>query len=569
VIVEKLKKSIAKAVSELEMPEATIVLDHPADMKMGDYSCNIAMALSKKAGIKPRELAEKIIQKLKPELPDEVERVEAAGPGFINFFLSRKFFEKSVAEIIEIGDGFGKDHKLKGEKVLFEYTDPNPFKQFHIGHLMSNAIGESLSRIVQSQGAEVKRACYQGDVGLHVAKAMWGILKNEKDWPKDGDTLSSKTAFLGKSYVEGAVAYETEPKAKEEIDELNKKIYAGKDEHINELYKKGKEWSLAHFEEIYKVLGTKFDFYFFESEMAPMGLFIVEELLNKGIFERSEGAVIFPGEKYGLHTRVFITKLGLPTYETKEMGLAKRKSETYPFDRSITVTANEQNDYFKVVLKAMEFAHPTIANKTRHISHGMMRFASGKMSSRTGNVITGESLLGDIRKMVEAKMTDRDFSDEQKREVVDVVAVAALKFSILRQATGADIIYDAEKSVSFEGDSGPYLQYSYARAMSVLRNAADKKLELKSNSGSEEIETLTKLLYRLPEIVSRAADEYEPHHIVTYLVELAGAFNSWYAHNPILDGGEATPWRLALTEAFTVTLRNALSLLGISSPERM
>jgi len=220
---------------------------------------------------------------------------------------------------------------------------------------------------------------------------------------------------------------------------------------------------------LYKILGTKFDYYFLESQMADIGREIVNA--NMGIFEESDGAIVFKAEKYDprLHTRVFITRNNLPTYEAKELGLTMEKFKTVPsMDLSIVETAVEQAEYMKVVTKAISLIHPEYANKMKHITHGMMRFASGKMGSRKGNVITGESLIQDMTALVQEKLKDRDWNDDEKKKVAEMVGVAALKYSILKQGIGGDIIYDFEKSISFEGDSGPYLQYSYARANSVL-----------------------------------------------------------------------------------------------------
>ena len=225
----------------------------------------------------------------------------------------------------------------------------------------------------------MKRANYQGDVGPHVAKAIWGIEKLGLD--------ASDSSALGKAYAAGSEAYESDATAKQEIDALNAKVYDRADAHVNEVYAAGRKASLAHFEELYKILGTKFDHYFFESETAPRGVALVQA--HPKVFIQSDGAIVYRGEDDGLHTRVFLTSKGLPTYETKELGLAELKAETWDFDTSITITAHEQSDYFEVVLAAMKKVLPALAAKITHISHGMMRFADGKMSSRTGNVITG------------------------------------------------------------------------------------------------------------------------------------------------------------------------------------
>jgi arginyl-tRNA synthetase len=266
----------------------------------------------------------------------------------------------------------------------------------------------------------------------------------------------------------------------------------------------------------------------------------------------------------------------LPTYETKDVGLAKKKSELEKnLTASIIVTANEQNDYFKVIFKALEFIFPEYAKISKHIGHGMIRFSSGKMSSRKGNVITGESLISEVEEMVKEKVKDRDYSESEKKDIVEKVAIGAIKYSILRQAIGGDIVFDFDKSISFEGDSGPYLQYSYVRAKSVLEKA--QNLGIMNSVGAwllqnslGEISSLERMLYRFPEIAERAGREYAPHYLATYLIELAGAFNNFYANEKIVDEKDSdSPYRVALTEAFSTVMKNGLNLLGIMVPEKM
>jgi arginyl-tRNA synthetase len=236
------------------------------------------------------------------------------------------------------------------------------------------------------------------------------------------------------------------------------------------------------------------------------------------------------------------------------------------------VTANEQNDYFKVLLKVIEFVFPKIASKMRHVSHGMLRFAEGKMSSRKGNVITGESLIREVQNTIADKISDRELSVEEKKNILDTVAMAAIKFSILKQSPGSDIIFDLEKSLSFEGDSGPYLQYGSVRGRSVLNKAEKEGLKKFSarNKIPETVSEFEKLLARFPDVAERATIELAPQQIVTYLLQLSGAFNSYYAINKIVDAtDETSAYKVALTAGFVQIMNHGLSLLGISMPDRM
>jgi len=573
---QEIKNLIKDALKNLNIEVSNIVLEHPEDLNNGDYSTNVALAIAKSVERNPKELAEKIITEIiRLNLDKNIEKIEVAGNGFINFHLSRKFFANRVEEILNNPENFGKNNSLKGKKIMVEYTDPNPFKPFHIGHLMSNAIGESISRLVEFSGANVARANFQGDLGLHIAKAIYGLLENKKLQSKAGSN-ALQAANIGRAYARGAELYETDEKIKKEIDEINKKLYIKdddkKDKKINEIYEWGFKVTMEAFEDLYKMLGTKFDFYFLESAMADIGREIVNANMGK-VFEESDGAIVFKAEKHDpkLHTRVFITSAGLPTYETKDLGLAEEKFKTYPdMDLSIMVTANEQMDYMRVVMKAISLINREHAQKMKHITHGMMRLATGKMGSRKGNVITGESLLNDARDAILEKMTDRDFSPEEEEKVANGVSVAALKYSILKQGIGGDIIFDFEKSISFEGDSGPYLQYSYARANSILEKAKIKNILPDPHTFPAEIFEVEKLLYKFPEIMSRSAREYEPHHIANYLIEVARAFNGFYGNTVIVNKEDlSSGYKIALTYAFSFVMKNGLYLLGIVSPKKM
>lgn len=568
----EIKKLIKDALKNLNIEVSDFALEHPEDLKNGDYSTNVALAIAKGVERNPKELAEKIVEEiLRLNVDNNLGKVVVAGAGFINFHLSRKFFARSVERILNQADNVGKNETLVSKKIMVEYTDPNPFKPFHIGHLMTNAIGESIARILEHSGADVARANYQGDIGLHIAKSIYGLLKDESLQDKTG-THNIQALNIGKAYSEGANAYETDEQAKKEIDEINKKVYARTDDKINEIYAWGFDATMEAFEDLYKMLGTKFDFYFLESVMAPIGKEIVEGNMGK-VFEESDGAIVFKAEKYDpkLHTRVFITSHGLPTYETKELGLTVEKFKTEPdMNLSIVITASEQMDYMRVVAKALSLIHSDFENKMLHITHGMMRFASGKMSSRKGNVITGESLLRDTISTISEKLRERDLSVAEKNKISEVVGVAAIKYSILRSKTGSDIVFNAEESISVEGDSGPYLQYSYARANSILEKAQQENILPDPHAYSSEIFEVEKLLYKFPEIVLRSSQEYEPHHIATYLIEIARAFNSFYGNTLIIDKVDKTSaYKVALTYAFSFVMKTGLSLLGIKAPKKM
>ncbi len=524
----------------------------------------------------PMDFAQAISDKLNTSslIPNPCSRVEAAPPGFINFWISKEYLIGQLSLMSNKTPLRPPLADFAGRRIMVEFTDPNPFKEFHIGHLYSNTVGESISRLLEAMGANLKRANYQGDVGMHIAKSLYAILQisNLKSQISNLENKSAKerAEFLGKCYVAGAKAYEVSEKAKREIGELNKKIY-DKEPAIMVLYEKGRQWSLEYFETIYKRLGTKFDFYYFESEVGIEGLELVKEYLKKGVFEKSQGAVIFPGEKHGLHNRVFINSLGLPTYEAKELGLAPKKYKDFQYDQSIVITGNEIIGYFKVLLAALSKINPDLAAKTKHLPHGIVRLPSGKMSSRSGNVLTGEWLLDEAKKLLKSKYS------EMKEETLEKVAVGSVKYALLKSSIGRDIEFNFEESINMQGNSGPYLQYTFARTQSVLRNAqttnsklltANNKLEVSSQKLEVEEISLLRSLSKFPEVVMEAGKKFAPNLLCNYLFDLAQKFNLFYQKHRILQS-RTKEFRLALVSAVSQVLKNGLYLLGIQAPEKM
>lgn len=555
---------VQAALRELGIQSINFVVEHPGDTAHGDYATNVAMVAAKQSGKNPRTLAEEIVSYITEHKPVTIEKVEIAGPGFINFFLVRDFFTKKIAEALQKGDEWGRNNAWEGKRVLVEYTDPNPFKEFHVGHLFTNAVGESIARLFMMSGADTKRVNYQGDVGLHVAHALWGM--RELGITAESD-FSARD--LGRAYALGATAYKNEdPRAVLEIRDINKKVYERTDEELNQLYDKGREVSLTYFESIYEIIGTNFDEYFFESEAGPRGKELVAG--HSDIFVESDGARVFKGEEYGLHTRVFQNKEGLPTYEAKELALAKMKEERLgAYDHSVISTANEITEYFKVLLKAMSFIYPELAEKTEHIGHGMVRLTTGKMSSRTGDVISAIDFIDEVADTAAAKM-DEGGKVAPSEELARDIAIAAIKYATLRGSILQDSIFDKEQALSFEGDSGPYLQYTNARIHSVLQKAEKVGVTASLERVPETPYEVEKIVYQFPEVIETALMERAPHKVAGYLTELAGAFNTFYNDEKIADpSDEYAPYKATVAKAVGQTLQNGLWVLGIKSPDRM
>lgn len=557
---ERISEAIQEVCQEFSWPRVAFTVEHPAEIAHGDYATNVALVLAKQINRAPREVAAHLCAALAGKIA-EVEKIESAGPGFLNFYLTRDFFTATTARINEQAEAWGKATSAVGEEVLFEYTSPNLFKPLHIGNLVGNIIGESLTRLFENAGATVRRLNYPSDIGLTVAKGVWGLRQTGSD-PED-------IAALGEAYRVGNDAYENDPAAKADIEAVNRALYAGTDAELLHLRARGLQTSKARLGELCRLLGTTFDAEIYESEVSDAGKTIVSENIGT-VFTESAGAVVYEGEKHGLHTRVFVNSQGLPTYEAKDLGNFAKKAELYPaWTQAFIVTGSEQREYFKVLIAAIRDVFPVAKERViEHIATGFLTLTTGKMSSRKGNVLTGESLIEEMQAEARQKAEESRASDIAA--LTKMVAVAALKYQILRQAPGTNIVFDKERALSFEGDSGPYLQYTHARLVSVCEKAHAGGITLAYTATPATPYPVEKILYRFEEVLAAALTERAPHKVVTYLTELAGAFNTFYAHEKIADASdEYASYKLALAQAIMITLKNGLHVLGIEAPTKM
>lgn len=550
---ERIRKAIGQALAGMGAGDISFAVERPSAAAHGDYATNVALAAAKALGRKPHEIADEIARFLIETLGKDIaSHVAVAGPGFVNITIAREAVTLAVAEADAQGAEWGKGDGNAGQRVLIEYSNPNAFKEMHIGHLVGTIIGEALARLIENSGAKIARATFGGDIGPNVAKALWGLQSKGISEPVTAQEI-------GEAYAAGSNAYETSLGAKAEIDVLNQAIYAGTDHALMELWRKGRDVSVEEFRRLWKLLGTHFDFEFFDSDTTEIGIRVVRDGLTRGIFEKSDGAIIYNGEKKGVHTMVFITSHDTPTYEAKDIGLAFLKEERWPSDKVIIISGGEQIGRFKTVLAALSEIAPRVAEKTVHVPTGFLKLLSGKMSSREGNVITAAGIIIDVVQ----KSSERNADPL----VAEQVAVGAIKYMILRQAPGSDIIFDEEKSLSLEGDSGPYLQYALVRAKSVLA-AAEGKGGAPATGAPEAPYLLERIILHFPEVAARAARELAPNLLVNYLTELAGEWNSFYAQERII-GGDYEAHKLMLARAFVATMTNGLTILGIPAPEKM
>lgn len=570
---DALTKLFSDLVAQKENSNIIPLITRPENPDHGEYTTNAAMLLTKLLKQNPMNIAEDIKQTLMSWMQSDeknkhypvlaaVDHIDVLPPGFINIFLKDDPLKQNLIRA-------EKQITPSTQTIMVEYAQPNTHKAFHIGHLRNIITGECIVRLLQANGHTVIRANYQGDVGLHIAKALYGIIQitDYKLQMTNLKTISDKVHFLADAYVAGNTAYEETKEGKEKINSINKQIYA-KDPDIYPLYQETRQWSLDYFDAMYKRLGTQFDRLYFESESYEVGKKLVTDYVEKGVFEKSEGAVIFPGEKYGLHNRVFITSEGNPTYEGKDIGLAKLQFGEYHPDRIIHCVSTEQIEYFRVIFEAIARVFPNTRGKEYHLPYGFVQLKHGKMSSRSGNIIGGEWLLDEVKKEIQTIIQegDRGYTPQEKETIAEITTIAAVKYAFLKVGTTQEIAFDIKESINTNGDSGPYLLYAYARCKSVMgKNKQHSDTNNQTEKMNQEEHELARLLLYFPEIVREAGEKFAPNMLCSYLFTVAQTFNLMYAKHPIIGND----LRLELTGKTAQTLQKGLHMLGMETIERM
>lgn len=574
-----LKDKVTEAVTSLFGVVSEIKIERPKDNSLGDYSTSIALALSKEQNSTPRDIATKIIDKLNedPYIQTLCSKVEIAGPGFINFLLSEQTYLLELKKVLNLKENYASTKILAGKKILFEYAHPNPFKAFHIGHLRNIILGESLIRLLENTSAQVIRVNYQGDVGMHIAKCIWAFKEvPENSYPED---ITARVQLIAECYTKGAQAFQ-DPEKEAEIKEINKLIYSKEDERINRLWDLGKKWSLEKFAQIYSRVYSTFQREYMESEVLDLCKKFIAEAREKGILEDSEGAVVFKGDKYGLETRVFLNSQGLPTYEGKELGLAYLQFTDWENpDLCIHNVAVEQIGFFKVAFKVISLLNPTrYEGREYHNAYEFVGLKSGKMSSRTGNVVLGEDILNQANQKVREIIAQKKEVEESSLDnVAEVVGMGAIKYSFLNISTKSYLAFDLDKSISFDGDSGPYLQYTYARANRIVTKAAQDSLNINPDNVTSAVKLdkleldILRQIEQFEEVIIDATKNLSPNLICTYLFNLAQKYNSFYKSLQILNEENINTkmFRIELSSAVTIILQKGLYLLGIKTVETM
>lgn len=590
-----LKKAVLNAVGKLyeQTPdEKSIQIQKTRKDFDGDFTLVVfpLLRVSKKP---PEQTASELGEYLK----DNVEQISEYNviKGFLNFSIDKSFWISYLNTVVQDDNhGFIKN-KENPKTVLIEYSSPNTNKPLHLGHIRNNLLGYSVAKILETQGDKVYKVNLVNDRGIHICKSMlayqkWG--QGEKpSKEKKGDKL------VGDYYVKFDQKYkkeindlvakgQSEENAKKnaplilEAQEMLRK-WESKDSEVISLWKEMNQWVLAGFDVTYKNLGVDFDKVYFESDTYKLGKELVLEGLEKGVFVKKEdGSVWADLTKEGLDQKILLRSDGTSVYMTQDLGTAHQRFTDYNADEAIYVVGNEQNYHFqvlKIILGKLGFSW---SEYLHHLSYGMVELPEGKMKSREGTVVDADDLLDEMTLTAEEMSRElgklEEYSDSEKKQIIETIGLGALKYFILKVDPKKTMTFDPKESIDFNGNTGPFIQYTFARIQSIIRKANDKGMELsielnsKIKISNKELQ-LIKLIYSYPEVLKEAANDYSPAQIANYIFDLAKEFNQFYHDHPILgeDDKSISEFRLHLSKQLGKIIKSGMGLLGINVPDRM
>ena len=557
---DQIIKSLQKATGIKE-----VHLEFPENEAHGDYATNVALVSAKKEKKKPKELAEEIVKKLQKDkdLTKVVSKIEVAGPGFINLFLSKDILFTETDKIVKEGEKYGSSNLGKGKTVLVEYSSPNIAKYFGIGHLRSTIIGQTLYNLYKFLGFKVVGENHLGDWGTQFGMIIAQIKR--KNLNVDDLTIDD----FEKLYVGFNKEAEDKPELCEEAKHWFKKLEKG-DKEARQIWQKARDVSLAEFKRIYELLGVTIENTHGESFYEDKMPAIIKEVKKKGLSRKSEGAEII--ELKGMPPGMLVKSDGATTYFTRDLAAVNYRIKTWNPVLLIYEVGVDQKLHFRQVFEAARLLGWAKNRELVHVAHGLIRGKLGKMSTRRGETVRLEGVLEEAvkraRKIIDKSETGRELSEKEKENIAEAVGVGAIKYFDLSHHPTSDIIFDWEKLFLLEGNSAPYLQYTFARTQSVLRKAKTQNTKYDKQNINDEEALLLRSFPRFSETIIDAAKNYSPNLLANYLFDLAQKYNNFYNQHRII-GSENQGLRIMLTVAVGQILKNGLTLLGIKTPERM
>lgn len=576
---EKIKNSLKKSIeNKFGEKVEDIDLAFPPNPEFGDFSIE-CFSLARKLQKSPTDIASAIASEIKTD--EIIETVTAEGP-YINLKLVNQALSSVIEEVLDKNDDFGKSEIGKRGKVMIEYLGPNTNKPLHLGHARNGSLGVAISNILKKTGFEVLKALIINDRGVHICKSMLAYQK----WGENSTPESSRRKgdhFVGHWYVRYNQELQNNQELENEVQEMLKKWEEGDRETLT-LWEKMNEWVYEGWKTTLLEMGFDFDVTDYESETYKLGKDIIESGIKKGIFEKNgNGAVIFnlSEEEFGLDKHGNAKKVtlirpdGTSVYITQDIGTAVSRAEKNNLDRMIYVVGSEQAYHFQCLFKILKSLGYEWAKNLFHLSYGMITLPEGKMKSREGKVVDTDDLILEIKNLSKKEIRKRDtkIKEDELEERAEKIAIGAIKFYFLRVGSNQDIEFNPEESVSFDGFTGPYCQYAYARIASILRKAEDigKNINFEILGNNFEERELIKKIIKFPDLIKKSALEYNPSIIAVNAFETAQLFNKFYQKHPVLnaESEELRNSRLALIKAVQMTLKNGLNLLGIETLDKM
>lgn len=564
------KQIIAKQISktiEINAKELEGYIETPKDSKNGDYAFP-CFRLAKELRKAPPAIASEIKEKLEPV--EEIEKVEVAG-GYLNFFINKSTLAEEVLGEISKTEQYGKSIVGEGKNIVIDYSAPNIAKPFHIGHLRSTVIGGALYNIYKYLGYNVTGVNHLGDYGTQFGKLIEGY----KMWGEEYDIEKDPINELTKIYIRINEACKNDEQILENCRNNFKKLEDG-DSYCVEIWKKFRELSLQEFQKVYDLLGSKFDSWNGESFYSDKMPEVIDLLQKTGKLVESQGAKIIDLEDKGINTPCIIEKSnGSTTYATRDLAAILYRARTYDFDKALYVTSYEQVLHFKQVFEVAKLLglDEKYTNGLEHVSFGMVLLPEGKMSTREGNIIKLEELLNEAISRAKEIIEQKNPDLENKEEVAKKVGIGAVIFNDMSASRIKDEVFDWNTILNFQGETGPYIQYTYVRTKSVLEKAGylPKIENVKIDNLSDEYSmAILKLIYNFEDILIQVTDKNEPSMLARYLIELAKAYSSFYNENKIIvDDKDVQDARGYLTYAVSQVLKQGANLLGIEMPEKM
>ncbi len=560
---EKIAKIIQeeiKKISQIEMEEALLLekIEIPPQKELGDFALP-CFFISQKISIAPNLIAEKIKESLSSK--DFFKKIEVVGP-YLNFFINKKIFAEEKIKEIEDKNFFSKNKF--NSKIVIEFPSPNTNKPLHLGHLRNMTIGESVSRILESNGAKVFRVNLYNDRGIHICKSM--LAYQELGQNKEPNKKSDH--FVGDYYVMYNKLVQENKEYENKAQEMLLK-WENRDQETMLLWEKMNSWALKGFQETFDLLNIKYDKNYYESKIFEQGKQMVLDGLKKKIFqEREDGAVFIDLKEHNLDEKILLRPDKTSVYITQDLYLAKIKDEEFNADESIYIVGNEQEYHFKVlftILKKLGFS-----KKLTHLSYGMIELPEGKMKSREGTVVDADNLIEELKNLakIEIKNREENVNEKDLNQRSFKIAISAIKYTLLRIGVFKNMIFNPKESLSFDGDTGPYLLYSYVRANSIIEKAGEIKEKIEISEVNEYEYDLIKKISDFPEIQKKAGEDLNPSIIAHYSYELSQKFNEFYHACHVLNS-ENPQFRIKLTQLFSKTLKKSLYLLGIDTIEKM